>query len=50
MTEKKKYIAEVEAIESVDIVPQVSGYLEAILFENGAEVKKGDKIFVVEQT
>ena len=50
VSQKKKYIAEVEAINSVDIVPQVSGYLEQILFENGAEVKKGDKIFVIEQT
>ena len=47
---KKKYIAEVEAINSVDIVPQVSGYLEKILFENGAEVKKDENIFIIEQT
>ena len=50
VTEKKKYIAQVEAINSVDIMPQVSGYLEQILFENGAEVKEGQKIFVIEQT
>lgn len=50
VSEKKKYIAVVEAINTVDIVPQVSGYLEEILFENGAEVKQGDKIFVIEQT
>ncbi len=50
VTERKKYIAQVEAINSVDIVPQVSGYLEQILFENGAEVKEGQKIFVIEQT
>ena len=46
---KKKYIAQVEAINSVDIVPQVSGYIEQILFQNGAEVKKGDVLFVIEQ-
>ena len=50
VSEKKKYIAQVEAINSVDIVPQVSGYLEKILFENGAEVKEGEKIFIIEQT
>ena len=49
VSEKKKYIAEVEAINSVDIVPQVSGYLEKILFENGAEVKAGENIFIIEQ-
>ena len=46
---KKKYIAQVEAINSVDIIPQVSGYIEQILFQNGAEVKKGDVLFVIEQ-
>ena len=46
---KKKYIAQVEAINSVDVIPQVSGYIEQILFQNGAEVKKGDVLFVIEQ-
>ena len=46
---KKKFIAQAEAINSVDIVPQVSGYLEEILFKDGSTVQKGDKIFVIEQ-
>lgn len=46
----KKFIAQIEAIKSVDIIPQVSGYLEEILFENGSEIKEGDKIFIIEQT
>lgn len=46
---RKKYIAQVEAINSVDIVPQVSGYLEEILFDDGAFVNKGDSIFIIEQ-
>ena len=50
VSEKKKLIAKVEAINSVDIIPQVSGYLEKILFESGAEVKEGENIFVIEQT
>ena len=50
VSEKKKHIAQVEAINSVDIIPQVSGYLEKILFESGAEVKEGENIFVIEQT
>ena len=49
VSHKKKYIALVEAINSVDIVPQVSGYLEEILFEDGAFVNKGDDIFLIEQ-
>lgn len=46
---KKKYIAQVEAINSVDVVPQVSGYVEKIFFENGSEVKVGDILFLIEQ-
>lgn len=46
---RKKYIAQVEAINSVDIVPQVSGYLEEILFKDGAFVNKDDNIFIIEQ-
>lgn len=46
---KKKYIAEVEAINSVDIIPQVSGYLEQILFKDGSFVEKGQNIFLIEQ-
>jgi membrane fusion protein (multidrug efflux system) len=46
---KKKFIAQVEAINSVDVIPQVSGYIEEIKFDNGAEVKAGDVLFVIEQ-
>ncbi len=46
---KKKYIASVEAINSVDIVPQVSGYLEKILFEDGSFIEKGNDIFLIDQ-
>lgn len=46
---KKKYIAQVEAINSVDVIPQVSGYIEEIRFKNGAEVHSGDVLFVIEQ-
>ena len=49
VSSKKKYIAQAEAINSVDIVPQVSGYLEQILFDDGAFINEGDKIFVIEQ-
>lgn len=50
VSEKDKHIAKVEAINSVDVIPQVSGYLEKILFESGADVKKGQTIFIIEQT
>lgn len=47
---KKKFIAEVEAINSVDLVPQVTGYLQDIHFKEGAYVHQGDLLFVIEQS
>ena len=47
---KKKFIAEVEAINSVDIVPQVAGYLEEVKFKDGSFVSEGDTLFVIEQS
>ena len=49
VSSKKKYIAQAEAINSVDVIPQVSGYIEEIKFINGAKVHKGDVLFVIEQ-
>ena len=49
VTLNKKYIAKVEAINAVDIKPQVSGYLEEILFEDGSEVKEGQSLYNIEK-
>ena len=43
------YIAHVEPIKSVDLKPQVAGYVEKVLFEEGSEVKEGDVLIVIEQ-
>jgi RND family efflux transporter MFP subunit len=37
-----------EAIESVDIRARVSGYLVKVNFEDGAEVKRGQELFVID--
>lgn len=50
MSNKKKFIASVEAINRVDIVPQISGYLEEVRFSDGAFVNVGDVLFVIEQS
>ena len=50
LTDKKKFIATVEAIKSVDIVPQVSGYIQEVKFKDGSFVNKDDVLFVIEQT
>jgi len=38
----------VEAIQSVDIRPRVSGYIDRIAYTEGAEVKTGDLLFVID--
>lgn len=45
----KKYIATVETINGVDVKSQATGYLDKVLFEEGAFVKKGQLLFVIEQ-
>ncbi len=49
VTSNKKYIAKVEAINAVDIKPQVSGYIEEVLFEDGTEVKVGQALYDIEK-
>jgi len=49
VTLNKKYIAKVEAINAVDIKPQVSGYIEEVLFEDGSEVKAGQPLYDIEK-
>lgn len=48
ITQNKEYIGRVEAIDSVDLVARVSGYLEAIHFIEGRFVKAGDLMFTIE--
>lgn len=43
------YIAHVEPIKSVDLIPQVAGYVEKVLFEEGSQVNEGDALFIIEQ-
>ncbi len=46
---KKTYIGHVEPIKSVDLRPQITGYVEKVLFEEGSMVNEGDILFVIEQ-
>lgn len=48
ITQKKKYIAQIEAINSVDVIPQVSGYVNKIKFTEGNFIKKGDILITIE--
>ena len=46
---KQSYIGHVEAIKSVNVIPQVSGYVEKVLFQEGSFVEEGDILFIIEQ-
>lgn len=46
---RKDFIGHVEAVKSVDLHPQVTGYVEKVLFEEGSYVQEGDVLFVIEQ-
>ena len=45
----KTFIAKVEAINASDVTPQVSGYIDQVLFQDGSFVKEGDVLFVIDQ-
>ncbi len=37
-----------QAVETVEIRPRVSGYIDKVAFKEGAEVKRGDLLFVID--
>src|SRR2546426_5715514 len=48
VTEWEEYTGRLEAIESVEVRARVNGYLQSIHFKNGATVKQGDLLFVID--
>ncbi len=48
VTEWDEYTGRLAAIDTVDVRPRVSGYLESIHFKEGQIVKKGDLLFVID--
>lgn len=42
------YTGRVAAVESVELRPRVSGYVERVAFDEGALVRKGDLLFVID--
>ena len=45
----KNFIAKVEAINATDVIPQVSGYVDQLLFQDGSFVNEGDVLFIIDQ-
>ena len=48
ITEWDEFIGRLEAVESVEIRPRVSGYIERVVFTAGKEVHKGDVLFEID--
>ena len=48
VTNWDEFPAHIEAVEMVEIRPKVAGYIDSIHFEDGAEVKTGDLLFVID--
>jgi membrane fusion protein (multidrug efflux system) len=49
ITESDEFIGRIQAVGRVALVARVSGYLEKRLFVEGAEIKKGDLLYQLEQ-
>jgi len=43
-----EFTGRLEAVDSVEIRPRVSGYLQEVRFRSGQLVKKGDVLFVID--
>jgi len=48
VTEWDEFTGRLEAVESVEVRPRVTGYIESVNFTEGSTVKKGDLLFVIE--
>lgn len=48
VNEWDEFTGRLEAVERVEIRPRISGYIEKIFFQQGAEVKKGDLLFEID--
>ncbi|MBK9131868.1 MAG: efflux RND transporter periplasmic adaptor subunit [Gammaproteobacteria bacterium] len=43
-----EFTGRIEATDTVEIRPRVSGFIESVRFKEGGEVKKGDVLFVID--
>ncbi|SFM51311.1 efflux RND transporter periplasmic adaptor subunit [Rugamonas rubra] len=48
ITETQEFSGRIEAVERVEIRSRVSGFITAVNFKPGSEVKKGDVLFVID--
>lgn len=48
VTEWDEFTGRIEAVESVEVRPRVTGYIESVNFSEGSTVRKGDLLFVID--
>src|SRR3989441_3578013 len=48
VNEWDEFTGRLEAVESVEVRPRVSGYITEVHFEAGAIIKKGDLLYVID--
>ena len=48
IVEWSEFTGRVEPVESVEVRPRVSGYIQEVRFQSGQLVKKGDVLFVID--
>ena len=48
MVEWDEFTGRIEAVDSVEVRPRVSGYIQEVRFQSGQLVKKGDVLFVID--
>jgi len=48
IVELNEFTGRVEPVESVEVRPRVSGYIQQVKFQSGQLVKKGDVLFVID--
>lgn len=49
ITETDEFLGRIEAINRLNVVARVTGFLEKRLFVEGAEIKKGDLLYRLER-
>jgi RND family efflux transporter MFP subunit len=48
IVEHEEFTGRIEPVESVEVRPRVSGYIQDVKFQSGQLVKKGDVLFVID--
>lgn len=48
LVEHEEVVGRTDAVDSVEIRPRVSGYIQEVRFQAGQKVKKGDVLFVID--